>query len=455
MKKKLLTVMLAFVMTVAFMPAMTFASTVGSTTDTGKATTGTRAPSRLVIRNVTNSVENTRQQVLDLLNQSYDESVLSENRYSPMVWQGINEIYQNEVDRINAATDINDLITIVEILGIAVPSDKTMNAISQIQSLSEKTVQNVPNGAAYLKKLKASLYKRALKKEGKYNKARYNSYYWDLFLDKKDEINSQISSVSSYADYEAANTAYDNAFGEGAEATEGIGDFKGNEVDISWLMTKDAMSKGVIIGTNVLNYFVSKDLPAMGYKGDKDEEVDAVAKKYLDTISNAKDFDTIRSAIEEVGSDIIDVAGVSDTTYKHATLSVKTRMAKKLEDIYYSYRTADYSDAGWMKIETIYQSYTDDLNYYVISESQVTGMDKRMKAKMDKVPTYKEELKSAKTKAIRTLTKLKTASKGKWYHSKVVKIANQGIAKIKKCTTLGKVRTTLSLYKAKIAKAKK
>ena len=127
-------------------------------------------------------------------------------------------------------------------------------------------------------------------------------------------------------------------------------------------------------------------------------------------------------------------------------------MAKKLDDVYYGYRTANYSKKSWSKIEKIYTDTTQHLQYFVTMASELDGMDTKMKAKMDKVPTYKEELKTTKASAIKTLKKYKTASKGKWYHEKVVKIADRGIAAVKKCTTITKVKSTLASYKKKIAK---
>ncbi|WP_303857984.1 hypothetical protein [Aminicella lysinilytica] len=449
MRKKIISVMLAIVMTVAFMPAMAFGSTTGATMNRGN--TSDRATTRYIISNINsgNTLETLRQAVLEALDETMTESVKDKSRYCSGVWTAINRIYKKQVDQINSATKLTDLVDIDNVIGLATIRDDIANSMASIVELGTMTVQNTSNKS--LVKLKSNLKKEYATLTSVYVKANYNDYYWDAFLDKTADLSEEISAVSSFDTYADAKSQLEAAFDTDPDVIYSVGDDKGNSVRINWLMSKDDISMVKMIYSGIITSLVKEELPGMDYDKTKDPEIQACYKRFKTELKSLQDYESISSLEDDTYLDILDTANVSDTGAL-ATSSLKAKMAKKLDDVYYGYRTANYSKKSWSKIEKIYTDTTQHLQYFVTMASELDGMDTKMKAKMDKVPTYKEELKTTKASAIKTLKKYKTASKGKWYHEKVVKIADRGIAAVKKCTTITKVKSTLASYKKKIAK---
>lgn len=183
MRKKIISVMLAIVMTVAFMPAMAFGSTTGATMNRGN--TSDRATTRYIISNINsgNTLETLRQAVLEALDETMTESVKDKSRYCSGVWTAINRIYKKQVDQINSATKLTDLVDIDNVIGLATIRDDIANSMASIVELGTMTVQNTSNKS--LVKLKSNLKKEYATLTSVYVKANYNDYYWDAFWIKQ------------------------------------------------------------------------------------------------------------------------------------------------------------------------------------------------------------------------------------------------------------------------------
>jgi len=431
MRKKILMILLAVVMTTAFMPAMAFA---GSSSQAANET-------RWTFRGSSSDIETVRQEVIEVLDGAYSSSVSGQSRYIPAVWSEINAVYKTEVDRINNADSLEELIQYNELLGTQMVGEKTSQVVDELTYMGELTVQKV-RSRSDLARL-ASLLKSSVRSSAsKFRKSDYSAYYWDVFLDRKAAIYDEIAGISSYKAYADARIDVDAYF------PESTGD--SDDSDVSWLYTKAEMEMLRDETYTSVSDFVNDVLPVMGYKGEA-TAFSTMLADFAKELKGIQDYDSVAVAQKNVIVSIINKAGLKEgTDYQLATVSQKRKLAQQLEDIYYSYYSADYTSKGWSKIEEIYDDTLTSVDDLFISAQFSDSFAAKMKKKMDNVPTYKEELSAAKSKAVRALKKYKTSPR--YSHKKVVKIANSGIAAVKKCSTITQVSSVLTSYQKKAAR---
>jgi hypothetical protein len=431
MKKKILMIMLAFIMTVTFMPSMAFAATAGST--------GTATQAKWNFRAASSDMVNMKQQVIEVVTQVYSLVMFDQSRYIPSVWQDINSIYYGEIDRINNATSIDEIVSYNELLGSYTVGPETLKVVEELAKIADYTKQDVRSDSD-LARYKASLMATFKDDVTSYKRSDYNTYYWDVFLEKKAELYSEISHIKSFKALVVAQID---------EATYLESDSSEDE-DSSWLYTKGQINVLKVTAFVSVKDFIKTDLAAMGYKG-KASRFDKIMATFSDKMESLQDYESIVDAQKTAITDIVKASGLKEgVDYTIATSAQKTKLIKKLEDVYFTYYSRDYSESGWSKISDIYDETTSAVEEMYISSQFTDQVVAKMKKKMDSVPTYKEELTARKAAAIKTLKKYKASPK---YDSKKVSgVVASGITAVKKCTTLKQLNTVMTRYKAKVAK---
>ena len=451
MKQKFFAMLLALSMAVSIVPAPALAYTTGETMENGK-----------VVRNVEQDIDGYRQDVLASLNMTYNESVLSRQYYCGPVWKELNTVYKAERKRILSATKLSQLID----LSLQDAVRQYYTAANRIQVLGSLTIQRVQSKKD-LNRLRKDLKANLKDIRSNYRRKDYNAYYWDIFQDKDAELSSAINRVLTKNTF----VAYADAYYALQELSYDAGDDDDFDFDISiednlededetdpyyspdflgqWIYTKNELEEirsGMVEGVNA---YVTKGLKAQGYKGST-AKFDSILDKFESDVNRIQVAETLAERYEKVIK-TIDAKAKLKRNQNPPTVANIIRMQDKMTALYLrNYKEKNYSASGWMDLETVYTSALYEVQELTQASRLNNGLLTKLKKKLDKVPTLKQELAKAKKDAI---AELKAYRKNPRYNQKKVKpIVKKGIAAIKRCKTVEQVSAVSGKYVAKAEK---
>ena len=138
--KKILSVILAIAVTICFIPEFSFAASENSDLPYGLKAVTMSSKVFEKVKHQGNELEILRQQALDVMEETWDESVFDKDQYAPAVYSELTSIYQNACNQIRNATKITDFIQ-ESLFGYAL-SDDLLEAVDMIEYLGTLTKQN-------------------------------------------------------------------------------------------------------------------------------------------------------------------------------------------------------------------------------------------------------------------------------------------------------------------------
>ena len=453
MKKKLFALLLALVMAAGAVPTGAFAANANIDNTMDQSDQRSARPS-----NVEDTLEYERQSLLEYLDGAIAESVKDQSYYCKEIWNEINNLY---------TTQRNRILKIKKSSQFQTEAQKTVRACAMINNLGEMTLQYV-QGKGDLKRLQQELQEQFKIARKAYKQTDYNDYYWNLYQDKEAEVSSKIKKVVSkgtFAAYADARETLDEftMLNQSEEDDDWLmlleGDEDSDEEEEEpvlgflgqWLYTKSELAKIRSDLVAAVNTYVKQDLPKKGYKGNA-KQFKSVIKQFQTDLKKIPDAETMAAAYEKVLVSIDKKAKLIQKKQTPPTNADIIRMQDKMSDVYYTrYHQKDYTEIGWDKLESIYEQAKNEVEALTDANKLKSSLITKMKNKMDKVPTKKEELSKAKTKYI---AKLKKLLKSKKYDQKKLKpIVKKGVTAMKQCKDPMKVAEVYWKYLDKTEKA--
>ncbi len=461
MKNKIISIILVFSLILTIVPATVFAKT----SEVKKQTFSSleiKKPSNNEIKKVGTELEYYKQQViegLELVKEEQDEYIT----YSNEVAKEINDLYQEVITYIVNATKIEDIFEYPAAIPFSDYAKELKLKLSTLDELSIWDTQYVssPENLVLLKEVSLRQVNIVFKL---FNKKNYNDYYWSIFTGNKTKIINKYKNIETFRDLAAINAEtevfindlasnlyfefnyinyeYDDNYGIDFIADK----FEESNYNLALLskfgiVNTYFMEPDDLIYTNAdikqikenlkiyISNYVTYQLKNTDYQKEAQAFADAEQKK-LNNLYNV-------SEIYNLGFNTLDkLIEMSGIEYKDLSTAAARRLASKIENLYNKYiQENTYTEETKNEIDYTIAMIIDGImsveKEVFISDNILTNVQNYLEA----VPTEEEELlQEAKNDYIYKLSLFK--NNVKYNQTKVVPIVNEGIAKIKKATTI-------------------
>lgn len=449
MKNKILALVLAITIAFSVLPTA-FAANIGSTTEKLKRTESFGKGK--VISHVNDDVVYLKQALVELLDESMSY-FKGPDYYYIGVWREAQQLYKDEVNRIYSLNSLKDLV--VDSFFGYMPNETTMEVAMKIEGLSNLN-KTIVKSNKDLKTISDEFKSDTLADIALMRRADYNDYYWDKIVDYKTQFLNDVAGIKTFSDYIEVENTWEYFF-ENDEI-----DFEDMDLeelleygmDFADFFDKEFYSKNELSSyTEFLEvglYVMLDSLDEQGYDvyTDKvytiiDNFVSSVGKiQYIEGIS--KEYNkTVSKLAAAVG---FEVGGDREP----ATVSVKKRMQKRIDALYFSYNFRNYSDEMWGVMTEIYEDASSVVSAAEYKDQIDEKFYKSVAAEMKEIRTYAQQLKEEKAVAIEALREY--LGNKKYNQTKVKALVNEGTKKINAATDLYDVYDICEAYLAKLEK---
>lgn len=446
MKKayKVLATVLCLMIAVTFMPSQAFAvSTTGATVDSSH------------VRVTDDDLEMIKQVFEDFVTESFWGQDISETNYHPDILKEINERYNDMEEILNSATSAEDLGS-VDGMFIEINNEDLYKDITIIEALAECT-RSVYNDKSDFDKIKQSMIKKIDRITKSVKRSDYNDWYWDQFLQEKAKAKKAIANVNTLGEYYLVVEdlfsfllsfgGFDDDdsiiiidFGEGADEGDGI--YALYFYNESFLYSNSTLNDMRKAGKRELNSLINDlEKNSEGFK--VSDSMKTKVKNFVTktkTMEVAEDiikyYETLNDAISEEYGAYLEKTG--DT--EGLTNSDIIRLVDQMTKVRYAFDKTKYSAAKWEKMDELVEEFEMKL----FNTSLKTAAEKLFDtyvAKLQKVPTIKQEIKALRAKYIKKWNKEYKNYK-KYKKAKAVPALKKAKAALNKQTTLAGLKKT-------------
>lgn len=382
---------------IAIFLALLIAASVLPTAFAGKATVGT-VPTQFkraskVFMHADSDITYIKQALVELLDESM-HNFSSPAHYYSGIWTEAQNLYKNEVRRIASLTELEDLVVPGYFGNMA--NDTTMQIATQLMELSRLDKTQV-RSAGDLVTLKSELKKSVAADIKEYCvRANFNDFYWDRIVGYKDDMLADLAAADTFGKYVLAEDTWLYFFEFEPIDEEYAEWYEYYDADI---LNKEEMQAFAELLEEYIAQFLY-DYKNLGYNVEKAGVVSAV-ERFEEQCEKAfcaqKMFKIAETTLETIASEI----GVSPTFERApATISVKKKAFKRLENMFMAYYRKDYSEENWYDLDEL---YTDSVAYIESCEYKDQIADRffqELKKEMDAVKTLAQELKEYKAECI-------------------------------------------------------
>ncbi len=470
--KKILSILLAVAVTISFMPATSFAA--AKTSKGFPPGIRVEAKSTNVFGRVNHQdsdLESIRQQVMDMIDETYAESVFDEKYYAAPVFAEITQVYDQLAEKVGNAKKLDDLVQ--EGMFGYMLTDELAEEIEMIAYLGGLTKQNGIKGANALDKCISDLeqYKKTV--FAQYKLSKYNNWYQDIISEFKSDINAEMNklkkdpSFAGCAKVKAMIAVYDTDDEEYGDddwimiiGDDDEGDDNEFYLDEDKLVyTNEELTSNIEMMQSSLMSYVEEVLAKYAEENSLKEtstkytQMSEKLTKYAEGFTKrAKKYPDIESIFAEYQAStwkLYEIAGLDDegdNSMVEPSGSDLVRLMRGIEEIYMSYDLTKYSETQRGKMDELYYNYLYDYAYsFRYTKAEAKTMEtraaarakylKKVKAKFDKFPVKTVELKNKRTNLYNKLVKkYRTDGKKKYDQKKVSAQLKKAKAAMNKAT---------------------
>ena len=447
--KKILSILLAIAVTISFMPAASFAATDGN------------------VKHQDDELIYMKQQVIEVLDDFYEESVMDDSYYVEDVYQEINNLYDTACQKVRDAKKLEDFLQ--DGLFGYVLSDELMAMCEMIEYLGTLTKQQGIYGDDALSKCIADLEKYKAEVFKTYNLSKYNNWYQDIIEEYRFDIEDAIAELKENPSF--AGCAKVESMIEKIDAEEDDDDFDWSTMfeddeyeedyiyyldEEKFVYTKAELAEEIGEMTMCLELYKDEALKEYAAKNSlkktskKYKNMSAALDKIIDGFAAAaKKLPDIESIYNKYVYAMIDLeekaglAGEDDPNVVYPSSSDYERLYKAIEELYMSYDMTLYSETQQENMEDLFDHYAEEYEFTYTKEEAETmesraaareAFVKKVKAEFDKIPVKTVELKNTRTKYYNKLVKkYKTKGKKKYNQKKVKKLLAAAKKKMNAC----------------------
>ncbi|MGI6737605.1 MAG: hypothetical protein ACOX41_09965 [Anaerovoracaceae bacterium] len=392
-----------------------------------------------------------REEILEMLNETYDASVEDRSHYSAEIWTLIQNYYIEQKEWIGAQTDLFELIEMeTDDADLAPQLEQRFGTLLCLGAYNKHLV----TGSADLGKQKKRDLHRITQFSRSLSRSAYNEFYWQLLQERNRNCRAAVRGAETLTALAAVEYRYLDIFDEEAEAVPGADDESGEEGENEYAL--DADPDAIYTRSDLENLrrrcrslwnLYLQQLSLNGADAQQKKQARTVFKQYDKRLKAA--YDAMK--ICELGYACLDaMQKKTGIALQEADPAEVRSLQKQLTDEFRNYYGSDYSQDNWVDLVYIYSVAVEELDNAVYAvqttQSNVDGVIAEMRA----VPTLREEMKTLQKKYIAVLKK--TAKKKKYDRRRIRSVVNRGIGRIRGAGDLTDVKY---YYRQTLAQAEK